>query len=191
MTEKETGLLPIGSRRNFGETSSRTSRKSIHMDSDRCMFCQDDDRRKMHNVVTMALSDKILTMAKHDLTMRVRLANVVDLVAAEGNYHLKCLVCFERKMFNAQKDVPSERETDTVLDKICVDLKNGLSLGHVYSMGHVWNKYQRLCEAANITLPPRYTSRRQTFYNEVCQRIGSWGFRAATKCSVTPSNVPQ
>ena len=96
----------------------------------------------MHNVVTMALSDKILTMAKHDLTMRVRLANVVDLVAAEGNYHLKCLVCFERKMFNAQKDVPSERETDTVLDKICVDLKNGLSLGHVYSMGHVLNKYQ-------------------------------------------------
>jgi len=64
----------------------------------------------MHNVATMALSDKILTMAKHDLTMRVRLANVVDLVAAEGKYHLKCLVCFERKMLKAQKDVPSERE---------------------------------------------------------------------------------
>ena len=44
----------------------------------------------MHNVSTMELSEKIMSLAQSDLIMRVRMANVSDLVASEGKYHLKC-----------------------------------------------------------------------------------------------------
>ena len=62
------------------------------------MFCQEKEGKNLQNVITMALSDKILSMAKGDVVMHVRLANVSDLVAAEGKYHLQCWVRFQRNL---------------------------------------------------------------------------------------------
>ena len=48
------------------------------------MFCQNENSTNIHNVSTLELSGKILSLALNDVVMRVRLANVGDLVAAEG-----------------------------------------------------------------------------------------------------------
>ena len=63
--------------------------------------------------------------------MCVRLCGVNDLIIAEGKYHLKCLVQFERKM---QKQVYSVSDIgeDTVMAHLCSDLEKGLAKGHVY-----------------------------------------------------------
>ena len=44
--------------------------------------------KKLHNVMTMGLSEKIIAMAQQDLVIRVTLANMSDFVAAEGNMGL-------------------------------------------------------------------------------------------------------
>ena len=62
------------------------------------MFCQEKEGKNLQNVITMALSDKILFMAEGDVVMHVRLANVSDLVAAEGKYHVQCWVRFHRNI---------------------------------------------------------------------------------------------
>ena len=63
-----------------------------------CVFCQKKEGKNLRNVMTMALSDKILFMAEGDVVMHVSLANVSDLVAAEGKYHVQCWVRFQRNI---------------------------------------------------------------------------------------------
>ena len=88
---------------NEGETSreenrpSRRSSREHAIDWNLCMFCQDTSIGNMHNVSTMELSEKIISLAQSDLIMRVRMANVSDLVASEGKYHLKCWVLFQSR----------------------------------------------------------------------------------------------
>ena len=62
------------------------------------MFCQKKEGKSLRNVMTMALSDKIIFMAEGDVVMRVRLANVSDLVAAKGKYHVQCWIRFQRNI---------------------------------------------------------------------------------------------
>lgn len=40
----------------------------------------------------------MVNMAESDVIVRVRLANVSDLVASEEKYHLECWVTFQRKI---------------------------------------------------------------------------------------------
>ena len=76
----------------------RRSSREHAIDWNLCMFCQDTSVGNIHNVSTMELSEKIIGLAQFDLIMRVRMANVSDLVASEGKYHLKCWVLFQRKI---------------------------------------------------------------------------------------------
>ena len=83
----------------------------------------------MHNVSTMQISEKIIKLAQYDLTMRVRMANISDLVASEGKYHLKCWVYFQRKVNKLEKADKSETN-DRCLEKLCVDIERGLNEGN-------------------------------------------------------------
>ena len=76
----------------------RPHRQTLQANFELCIFCQSSNTSGMRNVATMKLSDRLMESAKLDTVMGIRLANVVDLVAAEGKYHLKCLVQFERKI---------------------------------------------------------------------------------------------
>ena len=133
------------------------------------MFCQVKETSKLRSVMTMNLSDKILQLAKSDLYMRVRLAGIADLIAAEGKYHPQCLVEFERKM---KKKAEGGNTVDNNLDRICCELLDGLALGNVYDMGHVWNRYQALCEENHDIVPDSYISRRKSFYDSLQRCIG-------------------
>lgn len=62
-----------------------------------CMFCQEKKKAKLHSVETLEKSAEIILNAQSDPTMRIRLSGVSDLIAAEGCYHLKCLVKSQRE----------------------------------------------------------------------------------------------
>lgn len=154
--------------------SHRVSRTSVSAtDWKRCIFCQSTDVDNMHRVSTMGLSDKILSHAKYDLTMRVRLADVNDLIAADGMYHLQCLVLFERKSKNICSLPDDEgRGKEMLMDSLCAELLQGLSKGNVYDMGDVWIRYNEMCKTNNIHPSDSYISRRKTFNDSVREHIG-------------------
>ena len=63
-----------------------------------CILCQQSGKADVHNIMTMKMSQKIIDLAKEDAVMSVRMANVVDLIAAEGKYHTKCYINLERRV---------------------------------------------------------------------------------------------
>ena len=101
--------LERNTKENEGETSreegtpSRRSSREHAIDWNLCIFCLDASIGNIHIFSTMELSEKIISLAQSDLIMRVRMANVSDLVASEGKYHLKCWVLFQRKIGKLNK----------------------------------------------------------------------------------------
>jgi hypothetical protein len=86
---------------------------SCHFDSTLCMFCQGTEQEKIHNVATMPLSERLLSLVQYDQIMRVRLSRVSDLIAAECKCHLTCLVQFERRAKKRKAETGIEK-TDTL-----------------------------------------------------------------------------
>ena len=79
--------------------------------------------------------------------MSAILAEVSDLIAADGSYHLPCLITFERRCVkNKLVSGPEEPEFDESLMKLFRDLSARLTRSHVYNMKDVWNRYKKLCE---------------------------------------------
>lgn len=67
------------------------------IDWKQCIFCQQDQKEKLHLIQEMKFSSRILQAAKCDSFLRVRLACVNDLIAAEGSYHMTCNTRFDRR----------------------------------------------------------------------------------------------
>ena len=106
----------------------------------------------------MKKSKQIMEDARLDPVMRVRLSGISDLPAAERKYHLSCLVNFERKVEKNRKTgvLPSQ---DLAMSELCKILEHGLTLGHVYDMGSVWEKYKEISEemvTPESEIPQRY-----------------------------------
>ena len=104
----------------------------------------------------MKKSTALIEEAKTDLLMNVRLAGVSDLIAAEGSYHLTCLIKFERRCAkNKLLSGPEKPEFDESLMKLCRYLSAGLTRSHVYNMEDVWNRYKKSCEESGCTVRRR------------------------------------
>ena len=74
-------------------TSQRVSRRSVlPTDWSLCIFCQRPFWHQLVNIQSYNVNDPIMNNAKYDKKMRVRLAVVIDLMAAEGKYHKYCLI---------------------------------------------------------------------------------------------------
>ena len=141
-----------------------------------CIFCQATSTVDLHNIATFALSEKIISLSENDLVMSVRLSGISDLIAAEGKYHLKCLVTFERRHSRRMAKPPDEQEdTDIIIEDLCENLVKGLSRGNVYDLGAVWEKYQSMCLEVGVAPPNRYVSRRKTFHDSIQARVGLKG----------------
>ena len=91
------------------------------------MFCQKKEGKNLQNVMTMALSDKILFMAEDDVVMRVRLANVSDLVTAEGKYHVQCWIRFQRNITASSLKSGGNKKRDGCLYILCPNILTGLN----------------------------------------------------------------
>jgi len=165
------------------DLEARSSRgKHEKVDWAKCIFCQDERKGKpgkkvcksqteLHDIRTMHLSRKILELSNVDTALRIRLAGTVDLIAAEGKYHLSCLIKFEREAEKQRLDVGQGEDKE--LTTLCNILNDGLSRGYVYDMGEVWKRFQDLCEAKGQEIPRSYLSRRKTFTDAVSKRLGS------------------
>ena len=161
----------IGSTTQCQDRISRSSQSDMNWSL--CIFCQKNEGANIRNVATMNLSDKILSYAKDDRIIRIRLAGVQDLIAAEGKYHLPCFSRFERQHTKFMKMPEGQRgEIDQVMDELCAKLIKGLELGNIYDMGEVWQKYKQICSFNGVEPPNSYVSRRKTFNDSVRQYIG-------------------
>lgn len=111
----------------------------------------------------MEFSKKILEIALWDKTMRYRLANVTDLIAAEGKYHLPCYRTFARKYTDKNGKIKStfahSTPEDIALDNTVDELMRGLSLHKVYSLPTVWERYCQFLRDFNVE-PGVYRSNR-------------------------------
>ena len=77
------------------------------MDWSLCMFCQADNNKKVHGVEALEKSVDLLERTATDPVMSIRLSGVGDLIAAEGCYHLTCLITFERRCMKAKPSMVS------------------------------------------------------------------------------------
>lgn len=151
--------------------TTRSSKSAINWSL--CMFCQMVGKRKVHRVQTFEKSTDIIEHAKTDPVMSIRLSGVSDLIAAEGCYHLGCLIAFERRSVHVKTSTDQqEPQVDDCMMKVCRDLGVGLSRGHVYKMGDVWDRYQSMCIERQVSVPMKYLSRRTTFYEKVQLLVG-------------------
>ncbi len=94
------------------------------------MFCQAHNNKEVHRVETLEKSADVLERTATDPVMSIRLSGVCDLIAAEGCYHLICLITFERRCMKAKASMVSlDNETNECMTKLCRELIAGLSRG--------------------------------------------------------------
>ena len=163
------GLDPCSS------TTSVPTRRSTQraMNWSLCMFCQEEGKRKVHRVETLEKSAELIERSKLHPVMSSILSGVSDLIAAEGCYHLACLVSFERHSARPGSATESQQPVeDECMMMICRDLCVGLSRGHVYDMSDVYDRYERMSSEMGKCVPPKYQSRRTTFYEAVQELVG-------------------
>ena len=110
------------------------------------------------------MSKQILESAPLHHTLCVRLADVNDLIAAEGKYHLVCLRAFERSTSKTKKECV---ETDLAFSWLCKELENAAEKGHILQLIDVWNRYVELAEELAIDIPQSFISRRATFKSKL------------------------
>ena len=106
------------------------------------------------------MSKQILESAPLHHTLCVRLADVNDLIAAEGKYHLVCLRAFQRSTSKTMKECV---ETDLAFSWLCKELENAAEKGHILQLIDVWNRYVELAEELAIDIPQSFINRRATF----------------------------
>ena len=148
---------------------STTRTKLQSMDWSCCMFCQSNNREDMHRIECIPTSNNIQTLADGHPVMRIRLAGVSDLIAAEGRYHLRCLTKFKREC----KAAVTDTEIDHVFADLTHSLEEGLSQGHVYDIGHIWDNYEKRKGETDQEIPRRYVSRKQSFYDDIKLALGA------------------
>jgi len=90
------------------DEAERLKRPSLRSQSNRmdwtlCLFCQvEDSKQKTSSVCTLNMSHNICTNAKYIHEVFIRIADVNDLIAAEGCYHPNCLKKFQRDVKKAE-----------------------------------------------------------------------------------------
>jgi hypothetical protein len=153
------------------QRTSRTTVKEVNWLQ--CILCQKDDKvGKLHNIMQSEFSKKVIAYCQHDLVMRVRLACVNDLIAAEGKYHQRCWVEFQRKVDSLTHGRNSTVVNDVCMDTLCSEITEGLTKGHVYTLNDIWKRYLEICHGANTEPLLKYTSRRKTFADAVIETVG-------------------
>ena len=114
------------------------------MQWDKCMFCQ-NSLGALSQVQTLEASGKILKGSKNNLHLQYRLAGISDLVAVEGNYHLKCYSKFVKQQSSKGNYEECGNCCVWTLNQACFncvieELGAGLDKGNIYSVNTVWNR---------------------------------------------------
>ena len=89
------------------------------------------------------MSDQIIQASSLDYKIGLRLAGVIDLIAARSKYQLTCLRAFTRSTNKTKKD---PNNTDLAMILVCQELHQSADKGHVILLDDVWERYKELAE---------------------------------------------
>ena len=135
-----------------------------------CMFCQSVLlKSRLISVMTKQMSDHIIQASSFDYKIGIRLAGVIDLIAAEAKYHLTCLRTFTRSTTKIKQDSDN---TDLAMVWLCKELHQSADNGHVIQLNDVWERYKELAEESSTIIQPSYFSRRATFKEKLQSQLG-------------------
>lgn len=128
--------------------------KTQRIDWGKCLFCQEVKDDQLHSVMTFSTSEKILENAKYNHKQNVALADVNDLIAAEGKYHLKCQSKFFRDTQNVKG---TAEESDLAMGWLCSQLKESARKGHILEL-HEVGSIMRVCVKNQMRPYPVHSS---------------------------------
>ncbi len=152
-----------------GACSTRRSAPPVNWDL--CMFCQNPDEKQcLISVSTFNVSKSILESSKLDNKMRIRLAGVNYLIAAEGKYHQNCRNDYS---YNTSKTKKEAKNTDIALIFLCKELQYAAENEQVLQLSDVWQRYQDIALETETTIPQSFLSRRTLFKEKLVERVGS------------------
>ena len=134
-----------------------------------CIFCQTVLKARLISVMTKQMSDQIIKASSLDYKIGIRLAGVIDLIAAEAKYHLTCLRAFTRSTTKTKQDSDN---TDIAMVWLCNELQQSAEKGHVILLNDVWERYKELAEELSTIIQPSYYSRRTTFTERLQSQLG-------------------
>ena len=103
--------------------------KSKHLNTDLCVFCQQQSRE-----VSLPFSKKLLQAAQKDNALTCRLTCVNDLVAGDVRYHLKCYVKFTRKSGSDPDPMKQPNYTALCLERVAHETSIGITRGEIYNL---------------------------------------------------------
>lgn len=150
---------------------TRSSRRNVQpVNWTLCIFCQSVRlKTRLISVMTKQMSDQIIEASSLDYEMSIRLAGVIDLIAAEAKYHLACLSAFTRSTTKTKQET---NKTDLAMLWLCKELHQSADKGHVIQLNDVWERYTELAEELSISIQPSYYSRRTTFKEKLQSQLG-------------------
>ena len=170
-----------GSSRQTAQAQPCRSRCSLRMQMDPvdwslCLFCQTDVLNKpWRSVMTTKLSDQIIQASSLEHNIYVRLAGVIDLIAAAAKYHLTCLRAFIRSTDKTKKAIEHSENSDypdLAMTWLCKELQVAADKEHLLLLDDVWEQYKVLSEKSSTTIPLSYCSRRATFREKLHSQFG-------------------
>ncbi|KAK4322902.1 hypothetical protein Pmani_006376 [Petrolisthes manimaculis] len=110
------------------------------------------------------MSKKIMDAAKFDPVLSIAMADVIDLMAAEGKYHLPCYTLYIR---STSKIEATAKECDIAMAWLCTELQQAAGKGHILELTEVSTRYCELCEDTNEEVSPSFISRRSSFKEQL------------------------
>lgn len=84
--------------------------------------------------------------AKFDQKLSVALSDCNDLMAAEGKYHLKCYMQFQR---NTMKNQTTVESSDLAMAWLKNELELSAAQGLILAVNETWFRYCQLCSETN------------------------------------------
>ena len=100
--------------------------------------------------------------------MRLRLAGVNDLIAAEGKYHNKCLNAFK---YDTQKTKKECETIDLAMIFLVQEPGYAASKNQILQLSDVWERYCSLVAQTNGDIPQSFISHRTTFKEYLQNRL--------------------
>ena len=126
-----------------------------------CLFCQEPrSSKKTCRVEFDSVNKLIMDNAKFVHKVFLRVANVVDLYAAEACYHNTCLQQFKRDVKRAETENKSK---DLAIIWLSQELRQASGNGYIFELHNVWERYLEMANAILVEVPPSYRSRLSTF----------------------------
>ena len=126
-----------------------------------CIVCQTANKKaRLTYVMTKQISDKIVQASHLDYNLCLRLAGVIDLIAAEAKYHPPCFSTFNRSISKTKR---GSANIYLAMIWLCKELHHAADKGHVIVLDDVWERYKELAEESSTMIQPCYQSRRGAF----------------------------